>query len=415
MAAKIPTRMNIVYNSIYALIGGFGLDALAPAFTNERVPLTGLIKCAGVLGIAYYAYRWSKFDKLFENLQLGVNGAYPIFKCKHKTDFSTIYKFTLPCGLSLQDFDKKKDAIEQHLGRDIDIKYTYKEIYIEVYNQNLKTRYDYVPTKIKGDVPIIIGYDKKDNLFTCDLSEGEPHMLIGGETGSGKSTTLRAIITNLILMSDVKLHLVDLKMGAEFNVFANSSKVINFGRTIKEADSILNELCIEVDRRYNLFFQKDVKDIKEYNKKFPRKKMDYQMLIIDEFADLQGRGNSILLIENLGRKARACGIHMILATQRPDHKVLTGSIKVNVGTVLGLKTLNSTNSSIIIDDTGLEKLRGKGHGLFKRGNVTEIQSPLISTDEVKELIKHTYINKKVKFDADRNISDVDVMEAISNL
>lgn len=415
MAAKMPTRMNIVYNSIYALIGGFGLDALAPAFTNDSVPLTGIIKCAGVLGIAYYAYRWSKFDKLFENLQLGVNGAYPIFKGKHKTDFSTVYKFTLPCGLSLQDFDKKKDAIEQHLGRDIDIKYTYKEIYIEVYNQNLKTRYDYVPTKIKGDVPIIIGYDKKDSLVTCDLSEGEPHMLIGGETGSGKSTTLRAIITNLILMSDVKLHLIDLKMGAEFNVFANSNKVINFGRTIKEANNILNELCIEVDRRYNLFFKNDVKDIKEYNKRFPRKKMNYQVLIIDEFADLQSVKECMILLELMARKSRSAGIHLLIATQRPDHKVLTGSIKVNVGTVLGLKTLNSTNSSIIIDDTGLEKLRGKGHGLFKRGTVIEIQSPLISTDEVKELIKHTYINKKVKFDADRNISDVDVMEAINNL
>lgn len=403
-------RLQLLQTSAYSFIAGWGFQLVEPTFA----PFCVLMECVGVVGFTYYAYTWSKFDRIFRGLQLCIGNAYPIQKSRYKTEYSTVYTFTLPAGLSLKDFEDRKDAIEQYLGRSVDIKYTYREIYIEVYKDNIKTMYEYEPIKIKGDMPILIGYDKKGELVTCDLSSGEPHMLIAGETGSGKSTTLRSLISNLILMSSVKLHLIDLKMGAEFNVFAKSDRVVSFGRTIHEAQDILSNISKEVDRRYDLFYKKDVKDIKEYNKKFQFKKLDYQVLIIDEFADLQSEKETMRLIEDLGRKARACGIHMILSTQRPDHKVLTGNIKVNVGTVLGLKTLNSTNSNIIIDDTGLEKLRGKGHGLFKRGNITEIQSPFISTEGVKELIKHTYV-QKVKEVKVSNLNESDISEVISRL
>jgi S-DNA-T family DNA segregation ATPase FtsK/SpoIIIE len=412
MALKnmLDLRSQLIQTSVYSFAFGYGVQMIDPYMHPFGVAL----ECIGIVGATYYAYTWSKFNKIFKGLGLGVGTAYPIQKGSYKTEYSTVYKFTLPAGLSLKDFDDRKEAIEQYLGRSIDIKYTYKEIFIEVYKDNIKTMYEYEPIKIKGDMPILIGYDKRGELITCDLSSGEPHMLIAGETGSGKSTTLRSLITNLILMSIVKLHLIDLKMGAEFNVFAKSNRVVSFGRTIHEAQDILSNISKEVDRRYDLFYKKDVKDIKEYNKKFQFKKLDYQVLIIDEFADLQSEKETMRLIEDLGRKARACGIHLILSTQRPDHKVLTGNIKVNVGTVLGLKTLNSTNSNIIIDDTGLEKLRGKGHGLFKRGNITEIQSPFISTDGVKELIKHTYV-QKVNDTKTTKVTDTELLEAINKL
>lgn len=406
-------RLQLIQTSTITLLTGIGLDAynvIDPIFA----PLGILLKCVGICGVAYYAVTWSKFNKIFRGLDLCIGNAYPIQKSKKKTEYSTIYKFTLPAGLSLKDFEDKKDAIEQYLGRSIDIKYTYKEIYIEVYNEKQKTHYDYEPVKINGKIPILIGYDKKGELVFCDLSSGEPHMLIAGETGSGKSTALRSIITNLILMNNVKLHLIDLKMGAEFNVFGKCSNVLNFGRTIHDAYDILRVINDEVDRRYQLFFKKDVKDIKEYNSKFPFKKLDYQVLIIDEFADLQTEKECMLLIETIGRKARACGISMLVSTQRPDHKVLTGSIKVNVGTVLGLKTLNSTNSNIIIDEPGLEKLRGNGHGLFKRsGKVIEVQTPYLTTDKAKELIKHTYVEKKYENKTVKN--EQEIFEVISKL
>lgn len=388
---KSTKKESLVDVCITVIMGGYAIALIYPPF----VPIGLMMKASGILGLGYYGWHWSKFDKLFKNLKLGMGSSYPLFKSKRTTEHSDIYKFTLPCGLSLKNFDDNKEAIEQYLGKDIDIKYTFKEIYIEVYKDKMKTLYEYTPIKIKGDVPIIIGYDRHGNLITCDLADGEPHMLVAGETGSGKSTVLRSLICNLILKSNVKLHLVDLKMGAEFNVFAKSNKVASFSRTIKEAECILNDMIDEVERRYNLFFKSDVKDIKEYNIKFKNKQMGYEILIIDEFAELQYNKSSMQALDTLGRMARACGLHLLLSSQRPDHKVLTGNIKVNVGTVLGLKTLNSTNSGIIIDTTGLEKLRGKGHGLFKRGNIVEIQAPFISTEDVKNLIKHTYVKKKV--------------------
>ena len=139
--------------------------------------------------------------------------------------------------------------------------------------------------------------------------------------------------------------------------------------------------------------------------------MGYEVLIVDEFADLQGEKESIRLIEEIGAKARACGIHMILSTQRPDHKILNGRIKANVSVVLGLKTTTDVNSRVIIDEVGLEKLRGAGHGLFKyKGDVTEVQCPNLGEDEAIKLIQHTYV-EKIK-PAEPEVPDFDFLEVL---
>jgi S-DNA-T family DNA segregation ATPase FtsK/SpoIIIE len=236
-------------------------------------------------------------------------------------------------------------------------------------------------------------------------------MGIYGETGSGKSTILRAIITNLILKSNTILHLVDLKNGAEFNIFRKSNKVKTFCRNIRETEQLLTDLSIEVDRRYDLFYEKDVKDIKEYNSKFKYKKLDFQVLIIDEFASLQGNSNCKKLLQELGQKSRACGINMIISTQRPSSKVIDGDIKANITTVLGLKTLNGTNSQIVMDEVGLERLRGQGHGVFKRGRKTEIQAPYLEPDKVRELIKYTFVEKK-RNEEQSEIKNFDFLEVL---
>lgn len=387
-------KTSLIETSLLAILGGAASSFLYPAYAVYGCGMAAM----GAGGIIYSALTWSRFDKLWKSTGLCVGSSYPLKKGVKKTDISTIYTFTLPCGLSVQDFDKNKKAIEQHLGREIDIKYTYKEIQIEVFEQRPSTIQEYQPTFIKGNVPILVGYDRKGNLITADLSDGTPHLLIAGETGSGKSTALRCIITNLILHSDATLHLVDLKRGAEFNVFAKSSKVATFSRTKEDAEAVLEDINAEIDRRYDLFFDNDVADIKEYNRKFPRSKLNYQILIIDEFADLQNEKGSINILETLAAKARACGIHLIISTQRPDAKVLNGRIKANVSSVLGLKTMNDTNSRIIIDHNGLEALRGKGHGIFKRDSEKELQCPYLSVSGCRELIKHTYIDKKKEID-----------------
>lgn len=373
--------------SLLAVAGGAIVTALYPP-----IALIGAsMAWCGACGIGYYALSWSKFDRLWKNLNLCKGTAYPILDSKKKTDISEIYTFTLPSGLSIEDFDRCQTAISQYLGRDIEIKYTYKAVQIEVFNQAQKSIYEFEPIQCKGKVEFPVGYDRRGNIVKCDLSSGEPHMLIAGETGSGKSTVLRSIIANIILTKNIKLHLIDLKRGAEFQIFANCKNVVDFARTKAEAYQTLSDISREVDRRYDLFFKHDCVDIKEYNRKFGG--MKYEMLIIDEFADLQQKKESIQLLEEIAAKARACGIHLIISTQRPDHIVLNGRIKANVTTILGLKTTNEANSRIIIDKDGLETLRGKGQGIFKKGSETLIQCPYLSVEKARELLQHTYVKR----------------------
>jgi S-DNA-T family DNA segregation ATPase FtsK/SpoIIIE len=128
------------------------LTALYPPFAIAGICLTG--------GGCYGAYKCiigaTKFNKLFMNLKLGVNEEYPIFKMKKHTDYSTVYTFTLPTGLSSEDFKSKQLAIEEYLGKSVEIKYTYKELYIEVFEEEMKHYYEYYLLDIKGDVPILI-------------------------------------------------------------------------------------------------------------------------------------------------------------------------------------------------------------------------------------------------------------------
>lgn len=398
-------KITLLDTSLLAICGGVAMSALYPPYAA----ISGIMTYSGIVGTGYYFATLSRFDRLWRNLNLCKGAAYPMLKSRLKTDKSMIYKFTLPAGLTLQDFDHNKLAIEQYLGRDVDIKYTYKEIVIEVYNQGRKNTYEYQVTDCKGAVAFPVGYDRKGELVTCDLSSGEPHMLIAGETGSGKSTALRAIITNLILTQNIKLHLIDLKRGAEFQIFAKCSKVESFSRTRAEAENVLQKISAEIDRRYDLLFKNDCVNIKEYIQK--GHKMGYEMIIVDEFADLQHEKGSISLVEEIAAKARACGIHLIISTQRPDHIVLNGRIKANVTTILGLKTTNEANSRIIIDRPGLEALRGHGNGIFKRGREIEVQCPLLSPEDTKELLRHTYV-ERVDKTASAEIKDFDFLEGL---
>ena len=391
MEKKKSVKDLLFKDGLIIIVASLGIDFLYPPF----YPITLAMKVFGVSGIGFYACTFSKYDRLFKNCDLNVGLSHPILKRKEKTDYgSMIYHFTIPCGLSLKDFEDKKEAIEAYIGTEIKLEYTFKELTIEEYAKDEKIFIKYEPVDIKGNVPIIVGYTRRGELETCDLSKGDPHMLLAGQSGGGKSTALRCILTNLILYSNVHLHLIDLKNGVELRLFSESSKVAHFCKSITSARNLLQQLDMETEERYKKFYRCKVKDIKEYNEKFKDDIMDYEVIVADEFADLQDDKDSIKALESIGRKARACGIHMILSTQRPDAKVLTGSIKANVPTVLGLKTKDGTNSRIIIDDTSLKDLRGNGHGIFLNGGKSvEIQVPYIDPDTVEALIKHTFIEK----------------------
>lgn len=379
-----------VYSTI---LGAVSLSVLPAAYG-------GIMLAAGIGSMAlHFLDKSDKYKALFESMGLqNKKGEYPRFKGLNKSDSGYKLVFTLPKGLCSNDFSKHKQAIEQYLNAsNTKISYANNNVFVEVVEIELETEYPFEKVERKGGLIILTG-KSMSGVEVIDLSIGEPHVLISGESGSGKSTLLRGIITNIILTTDpnsLRLHLIDLKHGAEFRIFEKCKNVASFSRTRKEAEKILYKINAEIERRYNLFYENDCVDIKEYNQKFRNSKLCRELVIIDEFADLKDEKDSIGILEELSAKARACGVHLVIATQRPDAKVLTGRIKANIPNVIGLKTMNEINSRIIIDHAGLETLRGEGRGILKRaGKEVEIQAMYLKPEQARDLVKHTYVEKK---------------------
>ncbi|MCP3925560.1 MAG: DNA translocase FtsK [Desulfobacterales bacterium] len=349
-------------------------------------------------GISYWFYetflsRDGRYEKLVKGIGLkNKEGDYPLLRRKVKTNRGIKLYYTLPPGLNSFDFEKNSMSIKQYLDvKNASFCYAHGNVIVELSDDELDHEYEFELVKKKGQVPVLVGHSL-NRIEVVDLAEGEPHMLIAGESGSGKSTVLRAIITSLICNSSrIKLHLIDLKNGAEFSVFEKCKNVISFSKDIKEAEKVLFKLNVEVDRRYKLFYDKNVVDIKEYNHKYPKSKLKREVVIIDEFADLKSEKDSIGILETLSAKARACGIHLIISTQRPDAKILNGRIKANIPRTIALKTMNDVNSRIIIGHNGLEQLRGKGHGILKtEGKEIEIQAMNIIPQQARDLVQEYY-------------------------
>lgn len=235
---------------------------------------------------------------------------------------------------------------------------------------------------------MMLGKDNKGNNRFCDLSKA-PHILIGGTTGSGKSMLLHALLLSLLMNhdDDVNYIVVDPKQTefAWYNLLKNCQVINN----PQSAIYVLNWLCEEMDRRYSTIAQAGCRDIDSYVSKGHN--MTRTVCIIDELADLMetsSKKDCETYIVRLAQKARACGIHLIIATQRPSVKVVTGSIKANIPTRVALKTASAVDSRIILDRGGAEKLNGKGDMLFLANGSFDpirIQGCFVSEDEMKAI------------------------------
>lgn len=378
-----------------------GLMAIFVGAIGQKIfniaDISYLLYAAGALSCSYYSITNQKqHKKIWTNTGLiNKDGAMPTLIRKVSRDYGYDMVFSMPIGMSTEDFEKKKANIEQYFNKRVDISYLNNKLILSIHTKELKKEYPFEVIETKKVTELVVGYSLGGKAEIVDLADC-PHILIAGESGSGKSTLLRSILTTIILtkkLNDLDLHLVDLKNGAEFNIFRKCEMVKSFSRTADEALKELKKLSMEVDRRYKLFYEKDVVDIKEYNSKFKSRKLKYKIVVIDEYADLQDEETTQKHVEELGAKARACGIHLILSTQRPDSKILNGRIKANISTVVGLKTMNSTNSRIIIDRNGLEELRGKGHGILLYKGNKEIQAMNLTPQQARDLLKPYYIQE----------------------
>ena len=243
-------------------------------------------------------------------------------------------------------------------------------------------------------LPLCIGRKVDCSVFMADLAE-MPHLLVAGATGMGKSVGLNAIISSLInkrTPEELKLVLIDPKQ-VELTVYEKIAKPYLLKlegednaiiTDTSKALSMLNRLCCAMEERYTKLKDMNVRNISEYNA-VSEEKMPYYVVVIDEYGDLIMQSGAALekAICRIAQKARAVGIHMIISTQRPSTDIVTGRIKANFPTRIAFRTVSGTDSRVILDRIGAEKLTGKGDMLYYNGGETiRCQCAYIPTEDV---------------------------------
>ena len=242
----------------------------------------------------------------------------------------------------------------------------------------------------KGALPINLGVKIDGTPVFADLAK-MPHLLVAGATGSGKSVGLNAFIISLIKAKrphELKFLLIDPKR-IEFAVYNNQEYLYMPVITDNQKAALaLRHLCEEMNRRYSLFENSKTKNIEEYNN--TKEYLPYIVAIVDEFADLVLSDKEVeKYIQILAQKARAAGIHLIVATQRPSVDVVTGSIKANFPSRVAFKTASGVDSKTVIDTVGAEDLIGRGDCLYLAGNgeLNRLHGAYITTEEIEAILK----------------------------
>lgn len=276
----------------------------------------------------------------------------------------------------------------------------------------------------KAELPVVIGRTIQNENYVFDLAK-MPHLLVAGATGQGKSVGLNAIITSLLYKkhpAQLKFVMIDPKM-VEFSLYAKIERHF-LAKMESEEEAIitdprkavytLNALCTEMENRLALCKDAGARNIKEYNEKFTARRlnplkghryMPYIVVVVDEFADLIMTAKEVEgPVMRLAQKARAVGIHLIIATQRPDVKVITGGIKANFPARIAFRVMQMIDSRTIIDRPGAEQLIGRGDMLFSNnGELTRVQCALVDTPEVERIVE--YISKQQSYTSAYNLPD----------
>lgn len=261
----------------------------------------------------------------------------------------------------------------------------------------------------KFNLPVALGSTISNDVYIADLTK-MPHLLVAGATGQGKSVGLNAIITSLLYKKtpdQLKFVMIDPKQ-VEFSLYNKIGRHYMAYLPGEEdmepvitdttrAENVLNSLCVEMENRYTLLKSAHVRNVEEYNSKYVHKELDeaeghkflpYIVVVVDEFGDLiMVSGKSVEMpIARLAQKARAVGIHVIIATQRPSVNVITGIIKANFPTRLSFKTTSATDSKTILDATGAQQLIGRGDMLiFNNSEMVRVQCAFVDTPEVEAI------------------------------
>jgi DNA segregation ATPase FtsK/SpoIIIE and related proteins len=360
----------------------------------------------------------------------------------------TLYKIHLADGIKIAQVRRLEEDIALSLGaKGVRVVTLLDSVGIEVPNEKasvvaLKSILNSQQFQDANmELPLAMGITVTNEPFFIDLAK-MPHLLVAGATGMGKSVGLNCIIASLLYTkhpAEMKLVLVDPKK-VELSLYSKLEKhflaMLPDGEEAiitdtKKVVETLKSLCIEMDNRYDLLKKADVRQLKEYNKKFLDRKLNpehghqflpYIVVIIDEFADLlMTAGREVEEpIARLAQKARAVGIHLVIATQRPTTDIITGTIKANFNSRIAFKVNSMVDSRTILDSPGANRLIGRGDMLVLHpgADLTRVQCALIDTPEIIDMTKYIadqrgyshafYLPEYVDESEDGGTSDVDL-------
>lgn len=332
-------------------------------------------------------------------------GKVPIYPKIHSissTQENVRYVFTIPNGLDPKIIEKKWFCFQQILGRNVAIEGDIKKFVLNVFHSDagLQTyKYSYKQWQSllkKYRLPVVVGRDQFGNMIVYDMIDSNtPHLLIAGETGSGKSSMVRVVLATLIqCMSPEKLHLYlgDLK-NSEFHFLRRVKHVKEVCMEEIEMKIMLQKVWKEIRERRKLMEEYEVDHIDEYNKLNPGNQKPYILLAIDEVAMLQDEKECMTNIEKISAVGRTLGVFLMLSMQRPDAKVLDGKLKLNMTVRMGFKC-DSTINSNIVGTPGSERLEQSGQMILKLNGLKKVQAPYLELSKAKQMVEPYRVPKE---------------------
>ncbi|MGG0326742.1 FtsK/SpoIIIE domain-containing protein [Bacillus mycoides] len=325
-------------------------------------------------------------------------GKVPIYPKIHDISSSkknVKYVFTIPNGLDPKIIEKKWFCFQQVFGKNVTIEGSVKRFVLHVFQSDAGLQpYNYSykkwqPLIKQHRLPVVVGRDQFGKMIVYDMVDANtPHLLIAGETGSGKSSMVRVVLSTLIqYMSPDQLHLYlgDLK-NSEFHFLRRVKHVKEVCMEEIEMKIMLQKVWKEIRDRRKLMEEYEVDHIDEYNKLNPDNQKPYILLAIDEVAMLQDEKECMSTIEKISAVGRALGVFLMLSMQRPDAKVLDGKLKLNMTVRMGFKC-DSTINSNIMGTPGSEHLEKSGQMILKLNGLKKVQAPFLELNKAKQIVE----------------------------
>lgn len=322
------------------------------------------------------------------------------------------FTFTAPLAITTKHFEENKEALSFLLNTDEDnitVEKSGKMIRVIVTdNGKYRETYDFeTDLKPRGlAIPLGVYFENGvQKILWHDFTEnGYTNLLVGGINGSGKSNLLNTVLNWVVLTTkphQVKIHAIDGKGGVELFDYKNCKHTKSFARSLEQSADVIKNIYKMMESRYDTFHKAKVRNLKEYNEKGNH--MSYELLVIDEFNIFANKKNPIVKntlpeIEAIMQRGRACGICVIICTQTPYTDLLGGYIKGNCNTTIGFRTKTQSQSQVICDENGLEKIKDVGIGYYYGLKETTKFKCFYAgkSEQIQERIKHTYITNDIK-------------------